>query len=79
MSKVVALATRRKLQPALKRIPDAVEVVFDLGQWSAATIKEGRLIRRHFATPNTMEAATALCHEMAEREGLRFIDSQEAI
>lgn len=79
MSKVIALATRRKLQPALKRIPDAVEVVFDLGQWSAATSKEGRLVRRHFATPNTKEAAAALCHEMAAREGLRFIDSQEAI
>lgn len=60
----------------VKRIPDAVEVVLDFGLWCAATTQGGRLVRRHSATPNTPEAASALAREMAERDGLRFISSE---
>lgn len=62
--------------PRRQRIPDAVEVVFDLGSWSAATTKNGRLVRRHQATPNTREAALLLAQQMVERDGLRFISSE---
>lgn len=61
-----------------KRVPDAVSVVIDLSLWCAKTTEGGRLVRRHPATPNSKEAATALARQMAERDGLRFIDSQEA-
>ena len=66
----------RRAVRAPKRVPDAVEVVMDMGLWCAATTQGGRLVRRHSTTPNTPEAAAALARQMAERDGLRFISSE---
>ncbi|WP_454655126.1 hypothetical protein [Bosea beijingensis] len=55
---------------------DRVMVCFDLGRWSAATYAGERLKRRFPASSNTSEAAAALAREIAERDGLNFIESR---
>jgi hypothetical protein len=58
-----------------KQKPDSVWIVLDLGRWCAAAYFEERLARRFPANPNTFDAAHALAKDMAERDGLRFVET----
>jgi hypothetical protein len=59
-----------------KQKPDSIWVVLDLGRWCAAAYFEARLVRRFAAEPNTFDPAAALAKNMAERDGLRFVETK---
>jgi len=63
---------------SMKQKPDSVWVVLDLGRWCAAAYFGERLVRRFPANPNTFDIAHALAKEMAERDGLRFVEMKLA-